>query len=92
MTEPHTIRLRRLKMRAEHRGTKEMDLILGGWAAANLASASPALLDRFEEVLEENDQDLYQWVSGQADPPPHVADFIAELRAFVASDKKLVGN
>lgn len=92
MTETHAIRLRRLTMRAGHRGTREMDLILGGWAAAHLDTADPALLDRFEKVLEENDQDLYQWVSGQAEPPAEIAAFIADLRAFVASDKKLAGN
>ena len=55
--EPREIRLKRLHMRAWHRGTKEMDLILGGWADAHLAGADDAAIDLFERVLEEEDQD-----------------------------------
>ena len=46
--ETREIRLKRLKMRAGHRGIKEMDLILGGWAARNLETADDATLDRIE--------------------------------------------
>lgn len=79
MTETREIRLKRLKMRAEHRGIKEMDLILGGWAARHLADASDAQLDLFEDLMAEADQDLYQWVSGQAAAPERFAPFVAEL-------------
>lgn len=77
--EPREIRLKRLRMRAWHRGIKEMDLILGGWADLHLATADDATLDQFEAVLEEADQDLYQWVSGQTPAPPALADFLAQI-------------
>lgn len=69
MAETREIRLKRLRMRAWHRGIKEMDLILGGWADRFLEAASDADLDAFEVVLAEADHDLYQWVSGQAEAP-----------------------
>ena len=74
-------RLRRLRLRAWRRGTKEMDLILGPWADAQLSGLAPEALDRFEALLEENDQDLYAWVTGQtATPGPHAA-LITEIGA-----------
>jgi len=79
--ETRETRLKRLKMRSWHRGIKEMDLILGGWADANLDTADDATLDMFEAVLAEADQDLYRWVSGQDEAPSHIAPFVARLAA-----------
>ncbi|WP_233557303.1 FAD assembly factor SdhE [Rhodophyticola porphyridii] len=84
-TEPRDIRIKRLKIRAEHRGIKEMDLILGGWAAAHLPTASDAELDLFEAVLAEADHDLYQWVTGQSAVPEAYAAFIGTLAGTVRS-------
>lgn len=83
--EPREIRIKRLLMRAWHRGTKEMDLIMGGWADAHLETADAATLDLFERVLEEEDQDLYQWVSGQVQAPEYMAEFAKVLADGAAS-------
>ena len=74
-------RLRRLRLRSWRRGTKEMDLILGPWADARLDSLTPEALDRFEALLEENDQDLYAWVAGQTAPPPAHAALLQDIGA-----------
>lgn len=58
-------RHKRIAMRAWHRGTKEMDLILGRFAEAHLATLAPDQLDQFEALMEQNDHDLYQWVTGR---------------------------
>jgi antitoxin CptB len=78
MEQPE-VRVKRLRMRAWHRGIKEMDLILGGWADRNLQDADAETLDAFEAVLSEADHDLYQWVSGQAEAPERHRPFIARL-------------
>jgi len=75
------IRFRRLRMRAWRRGTREMDLILGPFADARLETMTPEALDVFERVLDENDQDLYLWVTGQDTPPPPLAGLIADIGA-----------
>ena len=82
MTETAEHRYKRLRMRSWRRGIKEMDLILGGFADKRLQSLSADQLDEYEEMLNENDQDLYKWVSGaQPTPDEHqailsvVADF-----------------
>ncbi|MGH6916010.1 MAG: succinate dehydrogenase assembly factor 2, partial [Geminicoccales bacterium] len=55
-------RRKRLRYRAWHRGTKEMDLLLGRFADAQLAGMTPAQLDAFEALLCESDPDLYDWI------------------------------
>ncbi len=77
MTEDRETRLRRLRMRAWRRGTREMDLILGPFADARLAGLDGAALDLFEALLEENDHDLYGWVSGRAAAPARFAPLVA---------------
>ena len=79
--EDRDTRLRRLAMRASRRGIKEMDVILGPWAADNLAALDAADLDRFEAILGQNDQDLLRWVTGQAEAPGSVAPLLRRIAA-----------
>ena len=70
MSDDIAIRRRRLLFRSWHRGTREADLLLGPFAERHLAAMTPPQLDRFEALLAENDADLYDWISGRAEPPP----------------------
>lgn len=79
MTETQDTRIKRLKMRSMRRGIKEMDLILMAFAEANLARMSGAELDLYEILLAENDQDLYQWVTGQVPAPQDLMALIGEI-------------
>lgn len=66
-------RLKRLRMRSWRRGMKEMDLILGPFSDSELSTMSPQDLDIYEALLNENDQDLYPWITarlGDARPGP----------------------
>ena len=81
--EPHKARLKRMHMRSMRRGTKEMDLILMRFAAARLDALDPAGLDAYDALLAENDQDLYQWVTGQVSPPPAHAPLIDDIRRVI---------
>lgn len=77
-------RLRRLRIRGWRRGTKEMDLILGPWCDALADGRETCDLDALEALMEENDQDLYLWVSGAvATPAPHEG-IVGRLRGFHA--------
>ena len=55
------IYLKKLLFKASHRGTKEMDIILGNFAKKNLDSMNTDNLKLFEELLEVPDPDLYKW-------------------------------
>jgi antitoxin CptB len=81
-------RRRRVLFRAWHRGTREMDFILGQFVNAELERMSEADLDVFEHLLEAQDSDLYEWVSGRATPPPEYdSEILRRIRAFHAAPR-----
>lgn len=81
--EQLAMRLRRIRYRAWHRGTKEMDLLLGPYADARLEAMEVAELDRFETLLEEADTDLLKWLMGQEPTPADAdAELLADLLRF----------
>lgn len=81
MTADKALRLKRLKIRAWRRGTREMDMILGPFCDAHASSLSLSELALFETLMDKNDQDLYLWVSGQTPPPPQFAELIQSIQA-----------
>ncbi len=72
------IQRKRLRYRSWHRGTREMDLLIGSFADRFLPEFDAEQLARFEDLLRESDPSLYAWISG-ADTPPE------ELRHDVMS-------
>lgn len=63
------IRRKRLKFRAWHRGMREVDLLMGGFADKHLHTFSPDQLSQFERILDIEDPHLYAWLSGGAPLP-----------------------
>lgn len=82
MIETAEARLKRMSMRSWRRGTKEMDLILGPWSDVHLSGLDAQLLETYEALLAENDQDLMAWVFGQAVPPPELAGLLDEIASY----------
>ena len=68
MSESLEIRLKRLKFRSWHRGTKEMDLLVGSFADRYLAGLTAAELDLFEPLLDLPEPVLYAWLIGREAP------------------------
>ena len=64
-------RQRRLLFRCWHRGIREMDLVLGRFADAHLASLSDSELDEIERWLDVPDQQIFVWVNGMEPVPPN---------------------
>ena len=79
------IKRKRIKMRSMRRGIKEMDLILKSFADFNLNLMSELELENFESLLLENDQDLYQWSTGQVNPKKEFVDLIENIRNFISN-------
>ncbi|MFN3514513.1 MAG: succinate dehydrogenase assembly factor 2 [Phenylobacterium sp.] len=76
-------RLRRLKYRAWHRGFREADLILGPFADTHADAMSSEELAAFETLLEQPDQDLYEWIVERAPTPAAFdGDLMRRLKAF----------
>lgn len=80
--EPLDVRLKRLRMRSWRRGTKEMDLVLGPFADAELAALDPDALDAYEALLAENDQDLYLWISRVSGFPERYEAIVQRVAQF----------
>lgn len=69
MSENLEIWRKRLRYRSRHRGTRELDLLLGSFAERELDSLSAEQLGRYEALLELPEPVLYAWLSGQGAPP-----------------------
>ena len=85
--EDHSTRLKRLRMRSWHRGIKEMDLILGGFADNEMSKLSIEELNEHELMMSENDHDLYNWVSGKSEIPPELLSAINRVTNYFLKDK-----
>jgi antitoxin CptB len=68
-----TNRAKQLRYRSWHRGTREMDLLMGSFADAHIATFAPDQLAIYEAKLELSDPDLYNWITG-AEPVPSDQD------------------
>ena len=61
--------LRALKYRAWHRGTREADMMIGGFFEAHHSSWNANERALFSELLDEQDVDIMAWALGTARPP-----------------------
>lgn len=62
-------RKKRLIYRATHRGTKEADLIVGGFTLKRLPQAGEAEVAWLEALMHEQDVDIMAWAMGKVPPP-----------------------
>jgi antitoxin CptB len=77
------VRRRKLLFRAWHRGTREMDLIMGRFADAHVAHFSEHELEEFERLTELPDPDLLAFVIGDGDLlPDHDSAMLRRFWAF----------
>ena len=85
MQEDLETRRRRARWRAGHRGTKELDLLLGGFANAHLDSLDGARLSAFEALLAMEEPVLQRWLLEAVMPDdvaPSVTASVVAVRAF----------
>jgi antitoxin CptB len=76
-------RRKRILFRAWHRGTREMDLLMGRYAEVALDGMHEDELATFEALIEVPDRDLFAWLTGTEDVPANYdTDVFRALRAF----------
>jgi len=79
----HSDRINRLKFRAWRRGFREADLILGPFVDTHVRELTPEQLDRLDHLLDQADQDIYEWIIGRAEPPPEFdTDVLRLIQTF----------
>ncbi|KAI8474349.1 MAG: Flavinator of succinate dehydrogenase-domain-containing protein [Monoraphidium minutum] len=82
-----TALVNKLLYRSKQRGFLELDLLVGLWAEAALPAMSVPALKRFSEVLDEENPDLFKWLTGQLPSPDRLManDQYRALKDHVAS-------
>lgn len=88
MTEPtiHDLatRRRRLRFRSTHTGTRETDILLGSYVVAHGEALPEARVTEFEQLLDANDRDIYDWITERAPVPrAYATPLMAALIDFV---------
>ncbi len=77
------IRRKKLIYRANYRGFKEVDLILGGFAKANIDTLTQEELLMFEDLLGAKDHDIYDWITQKVPTPANYdTPLLERLRQF----------
>jgi antitoxin CptB len=74
-----SIKRKQLIFRSWHRGTREIDLLLGKFADARLPGFDAGQLMLYDRFLNNSDPDIFNWLTGQEPVPP------AEDNAVVAA-------
>jgi antitoxin CptB len=70
--------LKRLAWRAHHRGTREADMLIGGFFDAHHSLWGADERAQFEAMLDEQDVDIMAWAHGTAEPPERFAGPVIE--------------
>jgi antitoxin CptB len=82
-------RRKRLLFRCWHRGTREMDLILGRFADKEIAALNDGELAELERLIEVPDPDFYAALTGEKAPPPEAGALFDRIKSFRAVDDEL---
>ena len=77
------VRRRRILFRAWHRGIREMDILMGHFADAEIGAMPETELAEFERLIEVPDPDLFRWLTGEDDVPANYDTVVfRRLKAF----------
>jgi antitoxin CptB len=80
-------RRKRLLFRCWHRGTKELDLIIGGFADVHLPTLTETELDQFEKIIETPEPELYAALVSDGPTPQGVSSEVFEkIKSFRVVD------
>lgn len=76
-------RRKRAIYRANYRGFREADMMLGGFAKIHGPDFTDDELREFEALIEESDHNIYDWITGNLPlPAQHDTDLFTRLKAF----------
>lgn len=78
--------------RAWHRGMREMDILYGKFADAELVKLSDEELGQFETLMDLPDRDVLMFITGEAETPTHYdTPLFKKLKAFHTHDGPIFG-
>lgn len=83
-------RRKRILFRAWHRGTREMDLLMGRYTEVAIDAMSDDELTTLEALIEVPDRDLFAWITGKEEVASNYDTAIFQaLKAFHTHDKPI---
>ena len=84
---------KRLLFRSWHRGTREMDIIMGTFAEDHVTDFSEEELDAYDALLQTPDPDLYDWVSGRVEVPANaLTPMLSKLLAHHVATSRIANK
>jgi antitoxin CptB len=85
-------RRRRALFRSWHRGMREMDILYGKFADAQIALLTDGELDDFERLMDLPDRDVLMFITGEAETPVHYdTPVFRKLKTFHTHDGPIFG-
>ena len=72
--------MKRLIYRSKNRGCKEMDIILGNYAGGGINALKNNELELYSELLEEPDNDIWDWISGKTPTPAKYTGLLGKIK------------
>lgn len=76
-------RIKKLLFQSRHRGTREADFLIGGFAERHLAGLPDSEIDAFERLIDEPDPDVVDWILGRATiPEAHEGPLLGLMKKF----------
>ena len=82
-----TLLIKKLIYKSKYMGCRENDIIFSHFAINNLAQMQGKKLFLYADLLQQNDADLFAWVTQQSSPKPEYADLIAQIINHIKSTK-----
>lgn len=83
------VRRRKALFRSWHRGIREMDLVLGRFADAEIDRLTDAELHDYELLMEAPDRDIFQWLTGETATPANFdTGVLRRIRDFHVAEEE----
>ena len=80
----HLDLIKKLRIRAWRRGTREMDLLLGNFIDRCGKDLSADSLCLFESLMDEDDLNILSWVTGQENSPPKFGALVEQIKTEIS--------
>jgi succinate dehydrogenase flavin-adding protein (antitoxin of CptAB toxin-antitoxin module) len=78
----YNMQKKKLLYQSTHRGCKEGDVVLGEFGKANIDKLSQEELDEFENLLQLDDNQILNWVTGKEKAPKEFRQIIIKIAEF----------
>ena len=80
-------KLGKISYRLKYRSIREMDLIFRQFWEIFKNNYTEEELEKFEKLIEEDDFDLYQWISGITSVPAEYQSLISQIKEQIVRSR-----